>query len=124
MITSTRKILKKLINNVDTYNVQCFCYKPGMNILPEIPSVNIPSIEYNIQFKIGEQYYSLYISDLVIKWDIAQIGSQLRTQMDKQFQYEILDLCVKLNNRCEDYTSTKFRQFADEPDKDVDDDLE
>ena len=124
MIETTKKILKKLIDNVDKYQVQCYYYKYGVNVIPEFNNSKNPTVEYNIQFKIGEQYYGLYISDLMIRWDTAQIGSQLRTELDEQFRYEILDLCVRLKNRCEDYTSTMFRRFADESDNEPDDDLE
>ena len=107
MIECTRKILKKLIDNVDKYQVRCNKFSSDF---------------YHIYFTTDKNYH-MNITGSCIRWS-TEIGTGLETQLDEYYQHEILDLCQKLKRECENYTSTMFRNFADESDKDVDDDLE
>lgn len=123
MIENTRKILKKLIDNIDKYHVSIskFSYQIGVGS-PKITE------EYIIHYINNDIIYRISVTDAYILWStgdkIHNLGCELRTELDEQFRYEILDLCVRLKNRCEDYTSTMFRKFADESDNEPDDDLE
>lgn len=116
MIENTIKILKKLIDNVDKYKVNTHYYKHENN--------SKYTLEYNICWEIDKQFYHISIIDNKIIWDKNNGGSRLDSLIDEYYQFEILDLCQKLHKECENYTSTVFRNFADESDNESDDDLE
>lgn len=107
MIETTKKILKKLADNIDKYQVRC---------------AKFPSDSYLIDF-IADKNYHMTITRSDIRW-CTEIGTGIETQLDEYYQHEILDLCQKLKRECENYTSTMFRNFADESDNEPDNDLE
>ena len=113
MIENTRKILKKLIDNVDKYNVV-------------IRSWGEP--DYMIYFKYNNIICTIRITESNISWgtrfEKSDLNNIVSTKLDEYYQYEILDLCQKLKRECENYTSTMFRNFVDESNNESDDDLE
>ena len=123
MIETTKRILRKLINAPEKYQT-CMRYgfytKIGETIT--VHKYDIYWNDANLSFILG-----INVLDNTISWTAYgdnRCGKENETTLPEDDKYEILDLCQKLKRKCENYTSTMFRNFADESDNESGNDLE
>lgn len=120
MIENTKKILKKLINDVEKYNA---CIRRDLDSSCDV-RFTYRSQRYAITITSNTLYFSIkkFLKDDDIS--VYGLGKSIEINLPEDDKYEILNLCQKLKRECEDYTSTMFKKFADEDDNESDDDLE
>lgn len=100
MIEVTKKILRKLINNVEKYEVRYY-----------ERDLNGPR---NVNFYVNNSAYSIrvYPDCYELSWTTSEHGVNVSSIIQDDI-YELLDLLSKLKRACEISTVEKFKQFAD-----------
>lgn len=103
MVEVTKKILKKLIDNIDEYDISI------SNICG-----------WSVAFKLNDDFYKIDIINehIYLFYNCCQIS----TPVSEDDIYEILNLFQKLKRECENYTMFMFNEFA--KDNNVNDELE
>lgn len=110
MIEVIKKILNKLIGNVDKYHVTGHFFK----------YINDRD-EYHFSWEDSiEKYYWIKIIENNIKLSSMHGFSVDDIKLDDDNKYEVLDLCQKLKKSCEEYTKDQFIAFADSDDTEPD----
>ena len=101
MIKSTIKILNKLMDNIEFYKVHIGKYELNN------------SRYFTVHYTYKNLVHTLSIDPNGICFYLNDVGTNLSSSLDAPDKYEILYLVEVLYNLCQDYTSTKMRDFAD-----------
>lgn len=114
MIRTTKKILKKLIDNASGYEIYIEKRHYPFDCLEQ----KLNDLEWFIMFSDLANCYVITITDTKINWRLhrqqcGDIGCLKTAKLSEDSKYELFDLCQKLKQVCEDYTLTGFRTFAD-----------
>lgn len=115
MINTTKQILRKLIDDVEKY--QAKIEATSFKCTSDDTKYNVCS--YCIEWVQGTLkyyfYYNLEKNTVVFQTSINQrmVGNSIKFEISEDDKYEILNLCQKLKRACEEYTRSKFIEFAD-----------
>lgn len=110
MIETVKKILNKLIDNIEEYKVSCSNSK-------HIDSSDGSYDIYNINWIYNNKHYYWIITPFSVRAVITctthnYIGCETNHEISEDNRYELLNLCVKLQSKCKSFVDSDFENFA------------
>lgn len=109
MIDTVKKILQKLINNVEKHQVNVAAGRwEGMWNHQLVKDYWVVRWKADIHYSL-----SFNSTNNIIEIVTQEIGGEIKIDVPEDNKYEILDLCQKLKKACKECISNKLEAFAD-----------
>ena len=106
MITFIIKILNKLKNNIEKYDVVGEVYKDNDITIFPFPCLG------HVEYTIDGIFHSMNVFDECITFSISHKKNIKCEYPDDSTKYEVLKLVSEIENRCKEYVCNQIISFA------------